>query len=502
MTQALDQLLDNARIAAPPTTAAISVNSVVYYSGRAIPGSLFVAIAGARADGHDYAARAVAAGAVAVVGEYTPSPELPAGIPLILVKDSRVALSALAAAINGRPSQQLAVVGITGTDGKTTTTTMTWAALRAAGISAGALTTVDSRYGDIIETNSTRQTTQEATELQAQLRRMVDADCRAAAIETSSHALEMHRVDDVDYRVAVFTRITSEHLDLHGDREAYRAAKARLIGLTARRDDGVAVLDADDDFGYPMLRDMPIARRLSYSATGHEHADLRATGVHADSAGVHYLAATPWGETQMDLQLAGTFNVSNSLAALAAACSVGATLEDAARGINALDRVSGRMERVLMGQDFSVIVDYAHTADALAKVLTELRAATSGRLWVVFGSAGERDHAKRPAMGAVAARLADIAVITDEDPREEDRDEILEAIAAGAIGAGGRRGVSIQVIADRHQAIDYAIANAAPGDTVLLAGKGHETCIIVGHDNVPYSERAAAETSLRARTAP
>jgi UDP-N-acetylmuramoyl-L-alanyl-D-glutamate--2,6-diaminopimelate ligase len=484
-----------------PAVAGLRISSVVYDSRRAVPGALFVAIPGEHTDGHAHALAAVQAGAVAVVAEQAPSPALPGEVPVVLVPSTRVALAPLAAAFFGHPSRRLLVAGVTGTDGKTSTTTMLHAAWRGSGIAAGSLTTVDFRVLDRIEPNRTRQTTQESADLQERLAALAEAGCTHVAVETSSHALMLNRVDAVDYRVAVFTRITSEHLDFHGTREAYRDAKASLLARAAAHPDGLAVLDRDDDFAFEHLRAMPIARRLSYSAAGAADADLRAEGVHVDAAGVHFSAGTPWGTARVDLRVAGRFNVANALAALAAACGSGASLDSAVRGLCALERVSGRMERVDLGQPFSVVIDYAHTAEALHTVLNELRPATTGRLWAVFGSAGRRDLDKRAVMGRVAAQMCDRVVVTDEDPREEDRLAIVEQIAAGARQAGGREGETLFLLPDRTEAIRFAVDNAAPGDTVLLAGKGHESNMLTASGAIPWDERAVAESAVRDRLA-
>jgi UDP-N-acetylmuramoyl-L-alanyl-D-glutamate--2,6-diaminopimelate ligase len=475
------------------------VVQVEYDSRRVRRGSVFVAIPGFHADGHRFAADAVGRGAVAVVAERPPEPAVPVGTPLFIAGDSRVALSALAAAIHGRPSRRLCVAGVTGTDGKTSTVTLLWAAWRAGGIAAGSLSTVDHRVGDKIVDNKSRQTTLEAPELQAALVDLAAAGCSHVALETSSHALELHRVDDIDFRIAVYTRITSEHLELHGSRERYLEVKGRLLDAVSTRPDGIAVLNAGDEFAFARLARVPVATRLTYSGDPAIAADLVAHDVRADARGVRFTAATPWGSTPVSLQLAGRFNVENALAALAAACATGAPLDAAADGLAALSRVRGRMERIDLGQPFAAVVDYAHTTESLAVVLTELRAATPGQLWVVFGSAGERDVEKRPAMGAVAARLADRVVITDEDPREEDRERILEEIAAGATAAGGVRGETVVVIPDRTEAIRTAVARAAPGDTVVFAGKGHEGSLIMGKEALPWDERAVVEAAIRER---
>ncbi len=393
----------------------------------------------------------------------------------------------------------MTVAGISGTDGKTTTSTMLWAAWQAAGERAASITTVDVRVGDGVRPSSGRITTLEAPELHRCLAEAAAAGCTRVALETSSHGLHLHRVDDVDYDIAVYTRITSEHLDIHGTREEYLRTKRRLLELVGTRPRGLAVLDRDDDFAFARLAATPVARRLTYSAAGSPDADLIAEDLRVDARGVHFVAATPWGRTPVELRMAGAFNAANALAALAAACGSGAGLEPATRGLAGLERVVGRMERVDLGQDFAVVVDYAHTGAALETVLGELRPATGGRLWVVFGSAGERDREKRGTMGRVAARLADVVVVADEDPRGEDRVAIVEEIAAAAEAAGATRGTRLHLIPDRTAAIDFAIRGAAAGDTVLLAGKGHEQTIEMADGPVPWDERAVAESALRGR---
>ena len=464
-------------------------------SRAAGPGVVFVAVPGLHTDGHAHAAGAVAAGAVAVVAE-RPLPEL--GVPVIVVPDTRAALAPLAARLAGDPSRQLVVAGVTGTDGKTTTTTLLHAAWRGAGITAAALTTVDFRVGDTVEVNSTRQTTLDAPELQGRLAAALAAGCTHVALETSSHALVLNRVDAVDFRIAVVLRITSEHLDLHGDRDSYIAAKAGLVERVAEHPDGVAILDGDDDAVLRRLTAIPVARRLVLTTEGRPGAELAAEDVDATAEGVAFTARTPWGHARVRLPLAGAFNAGNALAAVAAACAGGATFEGAVAGVEALPWVRGRMERTVSPDGVVVVIDYAHTADALDRVLAELRPATRGRLWVVFGSAGERDRPKRPEMGSVAARRADLIVLTDEDPRGEDGNAILEAIATGAraAGAGPDR---LRLIADRTEAIRSAIRDAAPGDTVLCAGKGHESTLIGPAGPAPWDERATVEAALAAR---
>ena len=482
-----------------PWAAGLEITAIDSDSRSVAPGSLFVAIHGLRSDGHRFIDAAVERGAAAVVAEQLPGAPIDRSTPVIIVGDSRLALSDLAAAFNDHPSRALCVAGITGTDGKTTTATLLWYAWRAAGIAAASITTIDRRTLDGVTANPSRQTTPEAPELQAELARICDAGCTHVALETSSHALEMRRADGVDFRAAVFTRITTEHLELHGTRNQYLAAKARLLELVSARPDGVAVLDAGDPFGFPHLAAIPVATRLTYTDLPDIAADLRAGDIVVEPSGVRFIARTPWGDAGVRLRLAGRFNVRNALAALAAACATGAELGSAVSGLEAAEAVTGRMESIDLGQPFDVVVDYAHTADALETVLHELRRTTAGRLWAVFGSAGGRDMEKRPAMGSVAARLADVSVIADEDPRGEDRQLILEQIAAGAVAAGGVRGTTLFVIPDREEAIGFAVAKAAPGDTVLLAGKGHEKTVETATGEIPWNERAVAIAAIRRR---
>ena len=482
-----------------PSTVRVAVTAIVSDSRAVTPGSLFVAIPGLRADGHRFIGSAIANGAAAVIAEHLPEPSIDPSIPFVLVTDARLALAELAAAFHDHPSRALCVAGITGTDGKTTTATLLWYAWRAAGFGAATITTVDRRTRDDVSANASRQTTPEAPELQAELARIRDAGCTHVALETSSHGLEMHRTDSVDFRAAVFTRITTEHLELHGSRDRYLAAKARLLERVSPRADGIAVLDAGDPYGFPHLRAIPVATRLTYTDLPDIEADLRAEDISTDPSSVGFVAVTPWGTAPVRLRLAGSFNVRNALAALAAACATGADLESAVRGLESAGAITGRMERIDLGQPFEVVVDYAHTTDALETILHELRPTTAGRLWAVFGSAGERDLEKRPAMGAVAARLADVSVITDEDPRGEDRNLILDQIAVGADGAGGVRGESLFVIPDREEAIGFAVARAAPGDTVLLAGKGHEKTLETAGGAIAWNERAVAMAAITRR---
>lgn len=472
------------------------ISGVCYDSRRLRRGDCFVAVAGTHTDGHRFVEVALRDGAAAAVVER----RVGTAWPQVVVPNTRQALGLLSSTFFGDPSRELVLVGVTGTDGKTTTTGMIHAVLQQAGWDAAAMSTVDLRFKGHIEDNDTRQTTMEALEIQEFLARARDVHLRAAVIETSSHGLALNRVTGCEYDVAVFTNIAHEHLDFHGTVEAYRDAKASLIDLTAAAaSKGIpktAVLNRDDP-SYAFLARRPIARRITYGIE--TEADLRAQRVEATPSGLRVEAVTPLGPLRLQLRLTGRWNAGNALAAAATGIALGLPISALKDGLEGFAGVPGRMERVEAGQPFQVIIDYAHTPQSLEKVLRELRPITAGRLIAVFGSAGDRDREKRPWMGEIAARLCDHAVFTNEDPREEDPAAILAEIAAGAQALGWRRGQEFECVVDRREAIAGAIARARPGDTVLLAGKGHERSILVGRSKQPWDEREAAITAIRAR---
>lgn len=487
----------------PSGPAATPIGSVVLDSRAASRGSLFAALPGQHADGLDFASQAVAAGAVAILAERA-APGL--AVPQILVHDARPALALAAAWFHDFPSAALGIVGITGTDGKTTTSYLVRAMLEASGYPTGLVGTIDVVAGGVSLGNDARATTPEAPDLQGYLARMVEAGDRFAVVESTSHGLAQHRLGSVAYDIAVLTNLTQEHLEFHGTLEAYRAAKRRLFewlrvgSQNPEKGWGKhAVLNVDD----PAAKDFAEAARggganvLTYGAD--PAALVRPTSVREDAGGLRIGVATPRWQGDVTIRLAGRFNVHNALAAVA----VGEALDlDPGRireGLASLERVPGRMQRIEQGQPFGVVVDYAHTADSLAKVLDNLAplaAAGGGGLVVVFGSAGDRDRVKRPLMGRVAAERCRVVVITDEDPRSEDRQAILEEIAAGAEARGKRRGQDLLLIPDRREAIGRALALAAPGDVVLLAGKGHEKTIEMADGDVPWDEAGAAREAL------
>jgi UDP-N-acetylmuramoyl-L-alanyl-D-glutamate--2,6-diaminopimelate ligase len=486
---ALAEAVPGARIIGSGTSL---VTGVVYDSRLVQSGDLFAALRGADFDGHQFVQEAEQRGAAALLVE---SPT-PTALPQIQVGDSRAALAAIAAEYYGHPSGHIGVIGITGTDGKTTTSYLVDHILRATGLSTGMVGTVAIRIGDNEELHPSRQTTPESCDLQRYLRQMVDASLTWATLEATSHGLAMHRLDHVRFDIGAVTNITREHLDFHGSVDNYRRAKALLIERVATNS-GVAVVNADDSGSRAIEHVAEDATIIRYSATGGD-ADLRALDVRSNGVGSTFvLDAGARGRAACTLPLIGEFNVANALCAAGIALGTGIQLDAIAAALASAPPIPGRMVRVDAGQPFSVVVDYAHTPEAIEKVLTLLRRLhPTGRLIAVFGSAGERDVEKRPLQGAIAARLADVSVITSEDPRFEDADAIIAQIAAGAQEAGAEVGKSLFCRTDRRDAIQLAFDLANPGDCVLLAGKGHEGSIIWGRDKRPWDEVAVARELL------
>ena len=463
------------------------VTSLAYDSRRVTPGALFFAVPGVHVDGHEFVGEAITGGAVGVVVEREVAG---VSVPQLVADNSRHALADAADHWFGRPSERLTVVGVTGTDGKSTVTALAAEMLWGCRRHPGQIGTVQIGVGDDIMPNEERNTTPEALELQELLARMVEAGNDSVVMEATSHALALGRTRNCRFDVGVVTTVTSEHLEFHGTVEEYRAAKARLVEQAP-----IAVLNADDaSFGYFHAQ---AADRVVTYAIDHE-ADLRAGNLRADASGTSFHLESPRWHGEVRVAMPGRFNVSNALAALGAAEALGLDVHHAATALEGTAGVPGRMDRIDAGQPFTVIVDYAHTADALHKMLTTLRPLTKGRLIVVFGSAGERDPSKRGPMGRVAATDADLAVVTDEDPRLEDPRVINEAIAAGARDAGALDRESLWVIDDRREAIAHAIGLAREGDLILLAGKGHETSIFYGTEKLPWDDRVVARDALAA----
>jgi UDP-N-acetylmuramoyl-L-alanyl-D-glutamate--2,6-diaminopimelate ligase len=491
--------------AATMAVGALPVRGIGFDSRRVRTGSVFVAVPGEHVDGHEFVAAAVALGAAAVVVE---RPVAGLATPQIVVDSARAALAVAAAWWYGDPSRELGVVGVTGTDGKTTTSVLAAAVLEASGISTGLSTTAEIKVGDLRGANPEHVTTPEAPQLQRTLRAMVDAANRAAVVETTSHGLALERVGAVAYDIAVFTNLTHEHLELHGTFEAYREAKLSLFRRL--RDDvlprknlprqwpRVGIVNHDDPSG-PLFEAAAASAGAAVIKYGFSpEAQVRAVRVEEDARRLRIEVQTPRWSGEVTLRLVGRFNVHNALAAIALGEAL--ELEPAAvrAGLSGVRRVPGRMERVDCGQPFGVIVDYAHSPASLQVVLDELEplAAAGSGLIAVFGSAGERDVQKRPMMGRIAGERCRLVIVTDEDPRGENRESILDEIASGAEAAGKRRGKDLLCIPDRRDAIAAAFERARLGDVVLLAGKGHEQSIIMSDGPRAWDERSEAVAAL------
>ena len=471
-------------------------SAIAYDSRQVKPGAIFVALRGVHADGARYVPQAIANGAAAVVAESSP----PAGVavPWVQVPSARAALAELAAEFYGNPSEQLALVGITGTNGKTTTSYLLAAIFKAAGIKCGRIGTIGYLVGGR-EQNASR-TTPEAPELQQMLRDMVKQDCAACVMEVSSHALALRRVDRLRFAAGVFTNLTRDHLDFHGDMESYFAAKRRLFEMLP--DGAVGVINLDDRRGSDLVA---TARRpVTYAIDA--AADVRPGPLSFSLVGLSFEARTPRGTVHVRSSLVGRPNAYNILAACAAAMALDLPFSAIESGITSLEHVPGRFQVVSdPADDVRVIVDYAHTDDALKNLLETARPMATGRLVTVFGAGGDRDRTKRPLMGAVAARLSDLVIVTSDNPRTEDPERIIDevrrgiAVPAGRIAPKGQKVTPSLAIVDRSEAIEKAIKDARPGDLILLAGKGHEKYQVIGDREIPFDDVEVARAALARR---
>jgi len=480
----------------------VPVTGIAYDSRRVRPGFVFVPWRGGlvHGDGHRFIPDALAAGAAVIVAEQGAVDPAAVRERAVLVEttDSRLILGLMASAFFHHPSTRLRLIGVTGTNGKTTTTHLVRHLLQWAGHAVGLVGTVYNVVGGRRREGSL--TTPQAPELQALLAEMAAAGDRYVLMEVASHALQQNRTAGCRFDAGVFTNLSQDHLDYHGTMEADRDAKARLFaGLSRDRggDGPYAVLNADDPAG-PYMARAGDGRVVWYGLAS--PADIMARNIRITSAGTSFQVVTPVGSAQVTMPLVGRFNVYNALAALAVAMEEGMALPEAVAALADAPPVEGRFQRVDLGQPFTVIVDYAHTPDGLEKALSTAREFTRGRLWVVFGAGGDRDRAKRPLMGAVAARLADHIVLTSDNPRSEDPEQILAEIEEGARAAMGN-GEFLAVVPDRGQAIAAAIEQAKPGDVVLIAGKGHETYQIFRDETVYFDDREAAAAAIRRRLA-
>jgi UDP-N-acetylmuramoyl-L-alanyl-D-glutamate--2,6-diaminopimelate ligase len=454
----------------------VEISGLAYTSTSVTPGALFFCVPGFTKDGHDFAPEAVERGAAALVCQRP----LGLGVPEVVVEDVRAAMGPAAARFFGDPTAELRVVGITGTNGKTTTAFLVRHLLESAGIQCGLLGTVKRIVGG--EEEEVERTTPEAIDLQATFRRMLEGGDRACAMEVSSHALELGRVSSIRFSCRVFTNLTQDHLDFHDTMEAYFGAKRRLF-----EEPGTSVINVDDEYGRRLARELddPVTFSLERDAV------YRARDVSFDVSGSTFTCEMPDGTLELRSPLPGLFNVQNVLAAVAAVRSPGVEVRPEA--LESFGRVPGRFEPVDEGQDFGVLVDYAHTPDSLENVLRAAREVARGRVHVVFGAGGDRDRGKRPLMGEVASRLADRVIVTSDNPRSEDPDAIVDQIMDGA-GPDAEREV------DRRHAIALAIESAAPGDVVVIAGKGHEQGQeFEGGRKEPFDDVTVAREALRAR---
>jgi UDP-N-acetylmuramoyl-L-alanyl-D-glutamate--2,6-diaminopimelate ligase len=460
---------------------AAEISALAYDSRKARPGTLFFCVPGEKVDGHDFAAPVVEAGASALVVER----QLEVEVPQLVVADSRAAMAPLAARFWGNPSHELQVVGVTGTNGKTTTAFLVREILEAGRTTCGLLGTVKQVVGGVEE--EVERTTPEAIELQETLRRMVAGGDRACAMEVSSHALVLHRCDAIEFEVAIFTNLTQDHLDFHTDMEDYFLAKRKLFEVGP----GTAVVNVDDPYGRRLAREFDC---VTFSAEG-EDADYSAREVSFDAGGAQFTVTAPGARQGVRVRtgLPGHFNVANALGAFAAAVALGVSPEHAAAGLGRASRVPGRFEPVDEGQRFAVLVDYAHTPDSLENVLLAARRLTEGRLISVFGAGGDRDRDKRPKMGRAGAELSDLAIVTSDNPRSEDPERIVAEVAAGA-----RADDEVEIEVDRRAAIALALGRAEAGDTVVIAGKGHEQGQeFAGGRKIPFDDRDVAREELR-----
>jgi UDP-N-acetylmuramoyl-L-alanyl-D-glutamate--2,6-diaminopimelate ligase len=471
----LDELLAQFPEARIVGDGSVEIGDLVYDSRKAGPGTLFFCVVGEKSDGHEFGPRAVEEGAPALVVERELT-EL--AVPQVVVPDSRAAMAPLAARFWGEPTGEMQMAGITGTNGKTTTAFLLHEILKAADVRCGLLGTVKQIVGGVEK--AVVRTTPEAIELQRTFRQMVDGGDEACAMEVSSHALALHRADAIDFDVVLFTNLTQDHLDFHADMEEYFLAKRKLFEMGA----ATRIVNVDDPYGRRLAEEFEC---LTFSAEGAE-ADYSAREVEFDASGASFEVSG----MHLRTGLPGHFNVANALGAFAAAEALGVGSELAVAGLARAARVPGRFEPIDEGQEFSVLVDYAHTPDSLENVLRAARRLTAGRLISVFGAGGDRDRDKRPKMGKAGAELSDLTVITSDNPRSEDPEAIVAEVAAGAQGRG-----EVEVIVDRREAIASALGRARAGDTVVIAGKGHEQ----GQEfedgrKIPFDDREVAREEL------
>lgn len=455
-----------------------TVSGIAYRSDRVRPGDAFFCVPGFSVDGHSYASDAVERGATALVVQRI----LDVDAPQFVVDDTRIALALAAAEFYGRPSEQLDIIGITGTNGKTTTTYLLDSILRQAGMTTGLIGTVETRVAS--ESRGSGRTTPESADVQVLLAEMVDSGVDAVSMEVSSHAIDLHRVDGMRFAVGAFTNLTQDHLDFHHTIEEYFSVKKRLF---TELDCESRVINIDDPFGLGIASEIGASLTVGRSRDAH----VRATDEVLSAKGARFTLRTPAGDSEVNLPLAGAYNVSNALVAAGCAMSLGIDLATIVDGLEAAPQVPGRLERIECSQGFSVVVDYAHTPDSLEKAIAAVRDVTPGAVAVVFGCGGDRDPDKRPLMGRAAAS-ADTVYVTSDNPRSEDPVGIILQIEDGLRSTGTK----YRVVVDRRAAIEMAIRAARPGDTVLVAGKGHEDYQIFAERTIHFDDREVAREVL------
>jgi len=498
MSKKLSQLFTDFPFPFPSQIPDVEIDGIAIDSRAIKPGYLFVAMQGGNVDGHTYIQKAIDSGASAIVGDKDISG---LSIPYIRLENSRQALTYLAAAFYDWPARKLTVIGVTGTDGKTTTTNIIYKILLAANIKAGMISTVNAVIGDEVLDTGFHVTTPDAHDVQRYLAKMVDASLTHVVLETTSHGWAQYRVDACEFDIGVVTNITHEHMNEHGSYENYRAAKARLFSSleqTSVKPHGnprLAIINRDDAKSFDFLNDFIKVNKLNYGLS--EGADVRAMDISYSPSGIHFTAQSKDFQIDVTSKLVGAYNVSNCLAAFCATVyGLGINPNVVVQGIASLEGIPGRMERIDMGQNFTAIVDFAHTPNALKSTLEAARTMTSGKVIVAFGSAGLRDKEKRRMMAETSAELADLTVLTAEDPRTESLDGILEEMAAGAKSMGGREGETFWRVPDRGEAIKFALRLAQPGDIVLSCGKGHEQSMCFGTTEYLWDDRTAMRAAL------
>ncbi len=485
------ELLEAVEVCAAGGDPAVPVKGIAYDSRQVKPGFLFVAVKGFKTDGHEYINEAIKKGAAAVVMQR--ETDLPPGTAWALTPDTRYAMALLAARFYDNPSSKMKMIGITGTNGKTTTANLVAAVLGAAGQKTGLIGTIHNRIGERIL--PVKHTTPESLDLQKLLAEMADEGVKTCVMEVSSHALALHRVAGCEFDVAVFTNFTQDHLDFHENMEEYLETKLRLfenLSLPgAKKEEKYAVVNIDDPRAADIIETTGVPV-YTYGIEG--QADTRAADIELNARGVNFTALGRWGSCPLNLKITGLFNVYNTLAAFTVVAALGVPIATIRNALEAAGGVAGRFELVDLGQDFAVVVDYAHTPDGLENILKTAGSITTGRLITVFGCGGDRDRTKRPLMGEIAAKYSDFAVITSDNPRTEDPLRIIDEIEKGLKPAVNERCYAVEP--DRRKAIRMAVGTARPGDVVIIAGKGHEDYQIIGTEKFPFDDRLEAAKAL------